>query len=769
MSTSEEMAAGWDVPRERRRRAWVRIGIPVGGVGLVILAVLAIAIYSDRVNRAGALMLSEDLLTGLQTRITQQVANYLEPATRAATLARDMAERDIMADRPAVLEAFAASALRQIPQIDALYVADAGGNFMMVQRGTGGGTNTKLIRNAPGLREVQWIRRDVQGRVTGNATEPKDDYDPRTRDWYRGALETDGVFWSGVYVFFTSRAPGITVSVHYRNQEGADRVFGIDITLKALSDFLASLKIGRTGHAVIFDDMGRLVAAADTARMLREQGGQLVTARVDQLGDPALTGAFDRFRVDGEGRRIITVDGQPIVSIVARLPVAGRHWFLMMVVPERDFTGFVATNSRKTLALSLSVVAIAGLLAALLVRQGLRADRTARQLSDRTACIEQQGAAFATLARQSDLFDPSREAPMRVLTETLTDIAAARRTSVWRVIGDGRVLRCEDSFERDSAGHVAGLEITRAELPQFSALLTSGEEFSVSDAANDRRTAELHRLFMHPIDSRSLLVMPIPAPHGVAGALLLEDAVRSSESEQFLRAVANMLATRMRETTSSLAATEIVTTISEPVRAGERSFASDLTLRELDPGAIGAEVYPSVAVMVVKFSDAAAMAARYGGDVSALADHIAAMLQEVAEVNEIPYMKLVGHDVVAAAGCYAADTTAILRIADAAVSVRDRCLTLFEETDHPPSFRIGIDYGIVIGSQVGRQPRMFNLWGEAVRTADAMAASSGGVGVIQVSEAAYHHLRRQFLFRPRGSFYLPRVGSARTFVLAGRL
>jgi adenylate cyclase len=145
------------------------------------------------------------------------------------------------------------------------------------------------------------------------------------------------------------------------------------------------------------------------------------------------------------------------------------------------------------------------------------------------------------------------------------------------------------------------------------------------------------------------------------------------------------------------------------------------------------------------------------------------MFQEVADANEVPYMKLVGYDVVAAAGCSAADTTAILRIADAAISVRDRCLTLFEETDHPPSFRIGIDCGIVIGSQVGRQPRMFNLWGEAVRTADAMAASSGGVGVIQVSEAAYRHLRRQFLFRPRGTFYLPRVGSTRTFVLAGRL
>jgi len=56
-----------------------------------------------------------------------------------------------------------------------------------------------------------------------------------------------------------------------------------------------------------------------------------------------------------------------------------------------------------------------------------------------------------------------------------------------------------------------------------------------------------------------------------------------------------------------------------------------------------------------------------------------------------------------------------------------------------------------------------------VRTADIMAGSAIGAGSIQVSEAAYRLLRQQFLFRPRGSFYLPRVGAARTFVLASRL
>jgi class 3 adenylate cyclase len=172
--------------------------------------------------------------------------------------------------------------------------------------------------------------------------------------------------------------------------------------------------------------------------------------------------------------------------------------------------------------------------------------------------------------------------------------------------------------------------------------------------------------------------------------------------------------------------------------------------------------------MVVKFSDVAAMAARDTDGVTTLADRVALTLQDIAAEHHIPYMKLVGHDVVAAACLVPGDTEAIVRIADASVTIRERCLELFEACGRQSSFRIGIDCGVAIGSHVGREPRVFNLWGEAVRTADLMAETSPGPATIQVTGAAYGRLRQDFLFRLRGNFYLPHVGSEQTFVLGGR-
>jgi class 3 adenylate cyclase len=162
------------------------------------------------------------------------------------------------------------------------------------------------------------------------------------------------------------------------------------------------------------------------------------------------------------------------------------------------------------------------------------------------------------------------------------------------------------------------------------------------------------------------------------------------------------------------------------------------------------------------------MAMRPGEADPMLADTIACTLQQLATEHGVPYLKITGSEIVAAAGWSAADTTAAQRVADTALAVRESCLRLFEDAGRAPSFRIGLDCGIAIGSSVGQEPRLFNLWGEAVTTAGTMAQSVMP-GVIQVTEPVHHRLVRDFLFRPRGSFYLPSVGAVQTFILASRL
>jgi len=312
------------------------------------------------------------------------------------------------------------------------------------------------------------------------------------------------------------------------------------------------------------------------------------------------------------------------------------------------------------------------------------------------------------------------------------------------------------------------LELALSEAPQFLAALLQGEEIDVTDAARDRRTAALHQLLMHKIGTTALLMVPVRCDDRVAGAIWLEDCEPGDGARNFARAVANMVAVRMAEAAPAArvrSGTLAGAAAAEPQEV--RSFDAGLALRGLDHPDLAAEVFPDVAVLVLRFADPAVLARRQPGGAPSLADRIICAVQEIGTEHALPYLKLAGDELVAAAGFGTADPTAAIRIADAALAIRDRCGAMLEEVELPSSFSIGLDIGVAIGSPLGREPRVFNLWGDVVRSSLAMAASAAPA-TIQVTEAAYRVLRQDFLFRPRGSFYIPRIGAARIFLLAGR-
>ena len=86
---------------------------------------------------------------------------------------------------------------------------------------------------------------------------------------------------------------------------------------------------------------------------------------------------------------------------------------------------------------------------------------------------------------------------------------------------------------------------------------------------------------------------------------------------------------------------------------------------------------PQAVVLVLTLPEAA----------TAPANEIVRAVQEIAAANSIPYVKMLGTTIVAAAG-YASDApdalaAAASRLADVAIALRERCIALFEADDGP--------------------------------------------------------------------------------------
>ena len=106
---------------------------------------------------------------------------------------------------------------------------------------------------------------DRQGRFTmvpPQRPEVHKVFDPRIRPWYVGAVGSNQLYWTNVYVFASSQHPGITVSTPVLDADGSVAgVCAIDIDLSTFSRFLSTLRIGKHGYAYIIDnEQGRVIA-----------------------------------------------------------------------------------------------------------------------------------------------------------------------------------------------------------------------------------------------------------------------------------------------------------------------------------------------------------------------------------------------------------------------------------------------------------------------------------------------------------------------------
>jgi adenylate cyclase len=90
------------------------------------------------------------------------------------------------------------------------------------------------------------------------------------------------------------------------------------------------------------------------------------------------------------------------------------------------------------------------------------------------------------------------------------------------------------------------------------------------------------------------------------------------------------------------------------------------------------------------------------------------------------------------------------------------------ETGLDLAVRIGINSGHVVAGVIGTRRFIYDLWGDTVNVASRME-SHGVPGHIQVTEATYNRLKRDFIFEQRAPIMVKGVGSMVTHLLRGRI
>lgn len=243
----------------RRLRVYRRL-IAIAGVFLLVFA-FGYGYFKFRSREIQTLWAVIAQRTARAT--AQEVESLLDPAIPILEECVSLTEADLLpVDDQELLARNLIARFRYQKKLSWLSYGDSQGRFTGVWRQQSGRVaihRSWLDEEGHGHVREQYIDGDEERlRWSDDWT-----YDPRQREFYKLAANSESPVWTKPYEWFGDVGLGITCAFASRDPKTREvqGVFTADYHLGAISDFLANLKIGRHGRAYLLDHQGDLLAS----------------------------------------------------------------------------------------------------------------------------------------------------------------------------------------------------------------------------------------------------------------------------------------------------------------------------------------------------------------------------------------------------------------------------------------------------------------------------------------------------------------------------
>ena len=175
-----------------------------------------------------------------------------------------------------------------------------------------------------------------------------DGYDPRTRPWYKDALNSSASSLTKPYIDAATGQMVITIGAPVKKAGQTLGVVGADMTLQAITDSINALNFNGMGYAFLIDADGEILVHPDKS---------LVTKNLRDIypqDTPAITTAFSEIQVNGKTR---------IVSFTPIKGLGAVNWHIGLSIDKEQ--AFAALSEFRTSAIIATVIAVVSIIALL--------------------------------------------------------------------------------------------------------------------------------------------------------------------------------------------------------------------------------------------------------------------------------------------------------------------------------------------------------------------------------------------------------------------
>ena len=308
----------------------------------------------------------------------EHTLGFLEPAYRNVQQTSDLIEKGLLdVNNESQLETFFLSLLEKNQEFNGIYITNNSGDFFFVSRNNDIDKAAYLTKKTkatnPGRADFFWRNSNLE--FLAAESNQVDTYNVKERPWYIQAMEKQTVTWTDPYIFFTSKKPGMTVAIPYKNRAGdIQGAIGLDISLEQLSEFFSELKIYGSISAFMVSGSEKFIAApsfGDTSTAL---------SNLD-VTDTTTGKPIERFAANFLVENLLDVENQSLggefnfqgddytIYYDAFNVDNGPTWIIGAYAPSNTFLEALESRDKRNIALALFVLFLSLMIGFFLIKR----------------------------------------------------------------------------------------------------------------------------------------------------------------------------------------------------------------------------------------------------------------------------------------------------------------------------------------------------------------------------------------------------------------
>ncbi|MGR2682756.1 HD domain-containing phosphohydrolase [Chromobacterium haemolyticum] len=236
--------------------------------------------------------------------------------------------------------------MKRLPWLTSSYIGYENGDFFMLRRWRSDFSSNKLFHAPAGtgwiVQSITHTSTDILGEFVylnddGKilAREARSDYrfDPRSRNWYKTAVDFPVLVTSEPYLFYTTKKSGVTLSLRGINNRA---VAGADIQLDDIGRILQKLRMTPHSTLALTSDQGAVISSdLGSGEAKVEKNGKLSLPKLIEINNLVLN---QLLQLKQENKSLMfSVNNENWQGTILSVPVPGGKFLkLLIAAPHRE-------------------------------------------------------------------------------------------------------------------------------------------------------------------------------------------------------------------------------------------------------------------------------------------------------------------------------------------------------------------------------------------------------------------------------------------------